>query len=352
MSDASANASDPAISAWVSANAGSGTTYTLANRVARLLLADAKPQKILCLTFTRAAAAEMQDRLFRQLGEWAMLGDSELSAKIADIGGTADDLPKARRLFAQALETPGRLKVLTLHAFCQIVLSRFPLEAGVTPSFEVLEEQTAREMIAEARQHVLERAGAGDAALAAAVTRLAVEAGEFRMTQILDSALGGDRRRLDRLLANGETPAILARRAHGVPGDEDEYSIAVDFCGLLAQDITILEAAQGWLAAGGSASRRRWRPRMKRPASRRSTACSSTARTRRAPRWRRRRCRRRGRTCWPGFPPCSSITAPPMNGTAPPAPPRWRKPPSLSSRRCASPMPAPSGWRGGWTMTI
>ena len=182
MSDASANASDPAISAWVSANAGSGKTYTLANRVARLLLADAKPQKILCLTFTRAAAAEMQDRLFRQLGEWAMLGDSELSAKIADIGGTADDLPKARRLFAQALETPGRLKVLTLHAFCQIVLSRFPLEAGVTPSFEVLEEQTAREMIAEARQHVLERAGAGDAALAAAVTRLAVEAGEFRMT--------------------------------------------------------------------------------------------------------------------------------------------------------------------------
>ena len=252
MSDASANASDPAISAWVSANAGSGKTYTLANRVARLLLADAKPQKILCLTFTRAAAAEMQDRLFRQLGEWAMLGDSELSAKIADIGGTADDLPKARRLFAQALETPGRLKVLTLHAFCQIVLSRFPLEAGVTPSFEVLEEQTAREMIAEARQHVLERAGAGDAALAAAVTRLAVEAGEFRMTQILDSALGGDRRRLDRLLANGETPAILARRAHGVPGDEDEYSIAVDFCGLLAQDITILEAAQGWLAAGGT----------------------------------------------------------------------------------------------------
>ena len=71
-------ASDPDISAWVAANAGAGKTYTLANRVARLLLADARPQKILCLTFTKAAAAEMQDRLFKQLGEWAMLPDDDL----------------------------------------------------------------------------------------------------------------------------------------------------------------------------------------------------------------------------------------------------------------------------------
>ncbi len=248
--DPSAIASDPSVSAWVAANAGSGKTYTLANRVARLLLADAEPQKILCLTFTRAAAAEMQDRLFRQLGQWAMLGDAELRAKIAQIGASADDLPKARRLFAQALETPGRLKVLTLHAFCQIVLSRFPLEAGVPPGFEVLDEQTAREMIAEARQHVLERAGAGDPVLAGAVSRLAVETGEFRMAQLLDAALGGDRRRLDRLLANGESPAVLARRAHGVTGDEDEQSIAVDFCSLLARDIALLEASRAWLGAG------------------------------------------------------------------------------------------------------
>src|SRR5580692_13218167 len=86
MRDPSMIASDPEISAWVAANAGAGKTYTLANRVARLLLADAEPKKILCLTFTKAAAAEMQHRLFKQLGEWAMLPDDVLTARIGDIG--------------------------------------------------------------------------------------------------------------------------------------------------------------------------------------------------------------------------------------------------------------------------
>src|SRR6201995_3317396 len=177
--DASMIASDPDISAWVAANAGAGKTYTLANRVARLLLADASPQKILCLTFTKAAAAEMQERLFRQLGEWAMLPDENLRDRIIAIGGEAHtDLAKARRLFAGALETPGGLKVLTLHAFCQILLSRFPLEAGIPPAFAILDDQPPRALIGEPRQHVLERAGMGDAALADAVALLVTETSE------------------------------------------------------------------------------------------------------------------------------------------------------------------------------
>ena len=101
MRDPSMLASDPEISAWVAANAGAGKTYTLANRVARLLLADAEPKKILCLTFTKAAAAEMQVRLFDQLGTWSMATDEELRERIAAIGGDAHgDLAKARRLFA------------------------------------------------------------------------------------------------------------------------------------------------------------------------------------------------------------------------------------------------------------
>src|ERR1041384_4828257 len=101
MREPSIIASDPGISAWVAANAGAGKTYTLANRVARLLLADAEPKKILCLTFTKAAAAEMQVRLFRQLGEWSMLPDETLSREIIKIGGEAHaDLAKARRLVA------------------------------------------------------------------------------------------------------------------------------------------------------------------------------------------------------------------------------------------------------------
>jgi len=127
---------------------------------------DAKPEKILCRTFTKAAAAEMQGRLFGQWGEWAMLPDEDLRARIIGIGGNAHTpLPKARRLFAGALETPGGLKVLTLHAFCQIVLSRFPIEANIPPAFEVLDDQSARELIGAARQRVLERAGSGDTAL-------------------------------------------------------------------------------------------------------------------------------------------------------------------------------------------
>src|SRR5277367_5882237 len=102
--NASGRASDPALSAWVAANAGAGKTYTLANRVTRLLLANARPQRILCLTFTKAAAAEMQGRLFAQLGRWSMLPDDKLRGAIEGIGAAADDLPKARRLFAQALE--------------------------------------------------------------------------------------------------------------------------------------------------------------------------------------------------------------------------------------------------------
>src|SRR5690348_6731616 len=172
--DPSVAAADPGRSAWVAAHAGAGKTHTLANRVTRLLLADAPPEKILCLTFTKAAAAEMQHRLFRQLGEWSMLADEPLREKIRAIGAEPRDLPKARRLFAKALETPGGLKVLTLHAFCQIVLTRFPVEARVPPGFEVLDEASARSLMGEARQAVLERAN-GEAALRDAITFLATE---------------------------------------------------------------------------------------------------------------------------------------------------------------------------------
>lgn len=242
-------ASDPTLSAWVAANAGAGKTYTLANRVARLLLADARPEKILCLTFTKAAAAEMQHRLFKQLGEWAMLPDDVLAAKIGEIGAVADDLPKARRLFAKALETPGGLKVLTLHAFCQLVLTRFPLEAGVTPGFDVLDDGEARALIADARQKVLERAGRGDTRLAEAIATIAIEKGEARLNDTLAAALGNDRRKMDRFFdgLNGTPFEDAVWRAHGVPRDWDG---AQEFCRELRRDIGILKDMRDWLASG------------------------------------------------------------------------------------------------------
>ena len=170
----------------------------------------------------------MQARLFDQLGEWSMLPDAELAAKIAAIGaepGGTDDLSKARRLFAKALETPGGLKIQTIHAFCQYLLSRFPLEAGVPASFNVLDDQHRARVDGEARTRVLERAGEGDAVRAAALAHLLTETSEARLRLVLDAALGTDRRKLDRYLRSlgGELDALrrCLRRAHGADETRD-----------------------------------------------------------------------------------------------------------------------------------
>jgi len=140
-------AADPASSTWVSANAGSGKTRVLTDRVSRLLLDGVAPQNILCLTYTKAAASEMQNRLFRRLGAWAMQDDESLRAELLELGIDGDlgtpRLREARRLFAQALEVPGGLKIQTIHAFCAGLLRRFPREAGVSPQFRELEERAA-----------------------------------------------------------------------------------------------------------------------------------------------------------------------------------------------------------------
>ncbi|HEX4533925.1 MAG TPA: double-strand break repair helicase AddA, partial [Rhizomicrobium sp.] len=230
-------ASDPAVSAWVSANAGAGKTYTLANRVTRLLLDNARPERILCLTYTKAAAAEMAKRLFDQLGKWSMLSDSDLIAALDGIGAgeaARNNLAKARRLFAQALETPGGLKIQTIHSFCQMLLSRFPVEAGIAPSFDVLDEQTARELMADARARVLERAAGGDMARASAIRLLITELGENTFTQVLDAALGGDQRKYERAMAGLRAHAAdlgtALRQAHGARGDDTTDAIAAEFC--------------------------------------------------------------------------------------------------------------------------
>ncbi|WP_210528487.1 double-strand break repair helicase AddA [Rubellimicrobium arenae] len=138
-------AADPLASTWLSANAGSGKTRVLTDRVARLLLAGVDPANILCLTYTKAAAAEMQTRLFRRLGGWAMKEDDQLIEELRLLGLTEGlepvNLREARRLFAQALETPGGLKIQTIHAFCASLLRRFPLEAGVSPQFRELDDR-------------------------------------------------------------------------------------------------------------------------------------------------------------------------------------------------------------------
>ena len=152
-SEAQFRAARPDASTWLAANAGSGKTKVLTDRVARLLLKGVQPQHILCLTYTKAAASEMQNRLFQRLGEWAMLGDDRLSAALEDLGAgdvaRGEGLAQARTLFARAIETPGGLKIQTIHSFCSSLLRRFPLEAGVSPQFAEMEDRAATLLRAE-----------------------------------------------------------------------------------------------------------------------------------------------------------------------------------------------------------
>ena len=151
-------AANPNSASWVSANAGSGKTRVLTDRVARLLLAGTPPQRILCVTFANAAASNMQNRLIQRLGEWSMLPDGELKVRLLDLGENEDaltpaKLATARTLFANALETPGGLKIQTLHAFASSLLRQFPLEAGVSPQFEAIENHESNRL----RNEVMER---------------------------------------------------------------------------------------------------------------------------------------------------------------------------------------------------
>src|SRR5229473_3393362 len=151
-------ASDPAVSAWVTANAGSGKTHVLAQRVIRLLLEGVDPAKILCITFTKAAAANMANRVFDELRRWTALDDAELDAAIRRISNLQPDAARrtlARRLFAMALETPGGLKVQTIHAFCTRLLHHFPFEANVAARFTVLEEAAQAQLLGEISLTVL-----------------------------------------------------------------------------------------------------------------------------------------------------------------------------------------------------
>ena len=153
-----ARASDPVSSAFVSANAGSGKTHVLVQRVIRLLLSGVSPEKILCITFTKAAAANMAERVFSTLGDWVTLEDAALDAAIRDAGVARPDAAlrmRARELFACALETPGGLKVQTIHALCTRLLQQFPFEANVPARFAVLDDRDQNEMMERANLAVL-----------------------------------------------------------------------------------------------------------------------------------------------------------------------------------------------------
>lgn len=164
--DSQRRAADPRASAWVSANAGAGKTKVLTDRVLRLLLSGSLPGRILCLTFTKAAAANMSIRVFERLGAWVTLSDIDLTEELRKLEGRApsrEELRIARRLFARAIETPGGLKIETLHAFCERLLHLAPFEANVPARFKVLDENLANELTERMTAEVLSAIACGHA---------------------------------------------------------------------------------------------------------------------------------------------------------------------------------------------
>ncbi len=229
-------ASDPAAAVFVSANAGAGKTHVLAQRVIRLMLDGGPdgvdPSKILCITFTKAAAANMATRVYDRLKGWIALDDEALDAAIRDLGVTQIDAAKrqrARRLFALALETPGGLKVQTIHAFCTRVLQQFPFEARVAAHFSVLEDRTQKEMLERARMAVLlDAAAAPDKPLGRALKIATAAAADMTLVNVVNEAIA-ERARLAAWIEGGwELAVAQLSAALGVGVDDDLARIEKD----------------------------------------------------------------------------------------------------------------------------
>ncbi len=249
-------ASDPESSVWVGASAGTGKTKVLTDRVLRLMLAGTDPSRILCLTFTKAAAAEMANRIADRLSIWAVADEDRLRANLHDLTGrepSRADVVAARRLFARVLDTAGGMKIQTIHAFCQSLLRRFPLEAGLAPNFEVMDDRTAEELLAEAKQSVL-LAGRyePDSMLARAVDLLTGSVSEDDFNDLLAN-LTAERGRLKRILdaQGGLEPAIAAlRESLHVPAGETDLTVLSRACAAGAVDERGLRRACATLATG------------------------------------------------------------------------------------------------------
>ncbi len=229
------DAANPDVSAWVGANAGSGKTHVLAQRVINLLLKGNDPAKILCITFTKAAAANMANRVFGTLARWVALDDKDLDAEIgkaSNIKIDANVRARARRLFAAALETPGGLKVQTIHAFCTRVLHQFPFEANVAARFTVLDDASTAQTLEKLTLEVLlDAAGKPDSALGKALEKAIIAAADQTLKDAINDAIR-EREFLTRWIARaGGIDKAVAElcAALGVSPDETDEAVRDEF---------------------------------------------------------------------------------------------------------------------------
>ncbi len=182
---------DPEVSVWVSASAGSGKTWLLVHRVLRLLLEGVRPAKILCITYTKAAEAEMRGRLNAMLEEWMVIGEEELKQRLMVIQArtTPEYIKRARSLYLELLDCPSGIRIYTIHGLCQQILSTFPLEAGIAPSFSIVDGKTSQELLEQAKAAVFETA-AKDGELKNSLAELAIATSDYGLDVLIREFLG------------------------------------------------------------------------------------------------------------------------------------------------------------------
>jgi ATP-dependent helicase/nuclease subunit A len=263
-SEVQARAADPRHSAWVSASAGSGKTKLLVDRLLRLMLDRVPPTKILCLTYTKAAAAEMRNRIDATLAGWAAAAPEDLRKALNELtphAATAELQDMAKQLFAKLLDAPGGMRIETIHAFCQSLLTRFPIEAGIAPHFSVIEERDAENLRAALREEVLAEARAGrDPALARALAAVTERVGNEAEFDELLGKLMGERRRLEALAegTGGLGAAVKRLRQRlGLKPDDTLESIKAAGVAEGAFDRAALTRAAAALAQGATTDQKR-----------------------------------------------------------------------------------------------
>jgi ATP-dependent helicase/nuclease subunit A len=255
-------AANPRASAWVAASAGSGKTKVLTDRVLSLLLAGVAPQRILCLTFTKAAAAEMAQRINAELGNWAIAAEPELDAALAKLTGAPVDAAqraRARRLFAQVLDVPDGMKIMTIHAFCQSVLRRFPIEADVVPHFAVMDERDTGELLEAVQLELMVRAQSDDGVLAASMADITSRIHELRFPDLMAELASARGRIADLIARHGGVDPLVAGiyRALGLNEGETPDAVIAAACDGTAVDGAALRRAAAALTHGSAADQER-----------------------------------------------------------------------------------------------
>lgn len=252
-------ASDPQASVWVGASAGTGKTKVLTDRVLRLMLAGTAPDRVLCLTFTRAAASNMAERINAVLAGWATIGQAALVEALTKLTGetpTQEELASARRLFAQVLDTPGGMAITTIHGFCQSLLRRFPVEARLPPHFDLIDERDALELQQSVRQRLLETP---PATLADSLTRITGLADAETFDGLVGSMLAQRQKLRSVIQRHGGIDGLIGaiHRHLGVAEGATDEQVVIAACQDTAMDAEGLTACARVLAEGSETEQER-----------------------------------------------------------------------------------------------